>query len=212
MRRQPGHTNRSNGPTNGPSAMSSREAGSQGTAGPPGRPETSSPSSLDTLRQKIHTLQQAESREERADLRREADALLNEVEAHQASLEASCERFQELFDTAPTGYLVFDSKGRVEAVNLTGVEQLAAAKEKIADRPFGPFLEPDYRPLFHHHLRLTIEKQAKQVVEVVLRPTHGPSFWARLQSVPFPARDGTPRVRTAMINISEQKKLEQTLI
>jgi PAS domain S-box-containing protein len=182
---------------------------------------------IDALRKRAERVLEVETQEEREQIQRDVASLLEDLRVHQIELklqneelratqhdlETSRERYRELFDTAPTGYVVFDRDGIVQDINQTGADQLSARRKQVVGKPFLLFLQPEYRDLFSHHLGLTLDVEEEQVVEVILQPKNGSTFWARLQSVPFPGSGGGERsVRTAIINISEQKKLEQELI
>ena len=202
---------------------SSSEAKHRGTSGGAG-------DRFDVLRRRAEKLLEHDGDGERDDARRLVEELRvyqvelelqnNELRDARARLEASRERYRGLFDQAPIGYAVFTKDGIVKSINLTGVRHLSerntpepasAVRPRIEGKPFLLYLAPDYRDLFSHHLDLTLRTNTEQTTEVLMRRRDTSTFWARLQSVPFPDPDGQS-VRTALIDVTAQKELERELI
>lgn len=186
---------------------------------------------FDVLRRRAEKVLSRDSEEEKdADARQlieelrvyqvELELQNDELRDARARLEASRERYRELFDQAPIGYAVFSQDGIVKSINLTGVRHLStndtaepasAVRSRIEGKPFLLYLAPDYRDLFSHHLDLTLRTNVEQTTEVLMRRRDTSTFWARLQSVPFPDPEGKS-VRTAIIDVTAQKALERELI
>jgi PAS domain S-box-containing protein len=86
--------------------------------------------------------------------------LLHELQVHQIELEMQNEallqaqaqtlkalqRYTDLFDLAPVGYLNFDRQGCICRINVAGAALLGAAPMALLGRRFLDFLPPDQRP------------------------------------------------------------------
>ena len=68
-----------------------------------------------------------------------------ELRRSQVALEAARDRYQDLYDFAPVGYLTVGASGLIEEVNLTGASLLGAERNKLIGRPFVAFVAPDDR-------------------------------------------------------------------
>jgi signal transduction histidine kinase len=127
----------------------------------------------------------------------------------QSQLEETRDRFIELYDFAPNGYLTIDEHGIVHQINLTGAAWLAKSKQAIHGMPIGGFVAVGDRQAVmdflrkcrnyqegpsvncHVHIRST---EATRAVELICRPrTVG-----RL----------TRQYFIAMIDVTEQQRLE----
>lgn len=81
-------------------------------------------------------------------------ALINELQVHQAELEAqnhelkemqqlleeARDRYTDLYDLAPVGYLTLDKAGIVQSINLTGSTMLYQQRSHIIGKPFLMYL------------------------------------------------------------------------
>ncbi len=65
-----------------------------------------------------------------------------ELQATRADLEAGLERYADLYDFAPIGYLTLDSDGAIQTVNLTGARLLGLARCSAGWRAFRPLRLP----------------------------------------------------------------------
>ena len=84
----------------------------------------------------------------------EVRRLLHELQVHQielelqneelrgsrAEVEAGLERFTDLYDFAPVGYVTLDRDGVVRQVNLAGASMLGAERARLSGRRFGDFV------------------------------------------------------------------------
>ena len=80
-----------------------------------------------------------------------------ELQRARADLEAGLERYNELYDFAPMGYLTIDHDGAIQKMNF------------VAAR-LGHFVSREHRSTFKAFLRRIFESDAKEVCEVTLDP------------------------------------------
>ena len=88
--------------------------------------------------------------------------VLHELQVHQIELEmqndelqragdkmeALLEKYTDLYDFAPVGYLTLDHEGVIREANLTGASLLGVARSALVNRRFGFFVSPADRPGF----------------------------------------------------------------
>lgn len=155
----------------------------------------------------------------------EAKRLLHELQVHQVELEMqnrelrearalieeARDRYAELYDFAPVGYVVLDERGLITEINLTGASMLGKERSNIIGRPFFGYLNHQDVTPFMHILKECREKGKKVVAEVGLLKDGATLHVQDVQVVCVPAVDtGTSEkvVRAALTDISERKKAE----
>lgn len=142
-----------------------------------------------------------------------------ELRSARLELEVQREKYFELFELAPVGYLTLDDKG-IADVNVTAARMLGVERRQLLGRSFADFvLAPDGDTHYLHHRAL--EQTGKpQIYELRLRragsdastetiPGH---FWARLDAHRQPTNDGeTPRFWLTITDITKSKLAEAAL-
>ena len=154
-----------------------------------------------------------------APARTEADTqrLVHELQVHQielemqneelrqsrAEVEAGLERYTELYDFAPVGYLTLGRDGAIRQVNLTGARLLGVERARLPGRRFGVLVgEPD-RAGFNAFLEKVFASQAKEVCEVaLLKEGKGP---LNVHITATVSQDGQ-ECRVMMVDITERKQ------
>jgi PAS domain S-box-containing protein len=83
-------------------------------------------------------------------------------------VEAGLERYTELYDFAPVGYMTLGRDGAIRQVNLTGTRLLGVERGRLPGRRFGVLIvEPD-RAGFNAFLEKVFARQAQESCEVAL--------------------------------------------
>jgi PAS domain S-box-containing protein len=112
----------------------------------------------------------------------DAQRLVQELQVHQielemqnealresrAQVEAGLERYTDLYDFAPVGYLTLDRDGTIRQVNLTASLLLGVARAQLAGRRLGLFLGQPDRADFSVFLKKVFASPAKEVCEATL--------------------------------------------
>ncbi len=83
-------------------------------------------------------------------------------------MEAGYEKYSELYDFAPVGYLTFDRKGAIREANLAAAGLLGISRGPLLKQPFGLFVVPADRPRFHAFLKQVFESKGRQECELRL--------------------------------------------
>jgi len=72
--------------------------------------------------------------------------------ASELAREEAIQRYAELYDFAPTGYVSFDRSGRIEEINLTAARLLGFNRENLIGMPFAVLVYREDTTLFLEHL------------------------------------------------------------
>ncbi|NVO19854.1 MAG: PAS domain S-box protein [Bacteroidetes bacterium] len=115
------------------------------------------------LRQKAEELLRKDADKSAAQLSEaEVYKLVHEFQVHQIELKLqndelilareealkTTEKYLELFDFAPTGYITLSRKGEIQQLNLTAAKMLGKDRSRLIDRLFLMFISNDSRPNF----------------------------------------------------------------
>lgn len=152
----------------------------------------------------------------------EAQRLLHELQVHQIELEMqnaelrqardqaekALEKYSDLYDFAPIGYFTLDREGTISAANVTGATLLGIERSRLVGRRFGLFVSPETRPAFTAFLARVFAHQAKETCEMPLLNEGKPALFAQIEAV---SSASGQECRTAIIDISMRRKLEETL-
>jgi PAS domain S-box-containing protein len=151
------------------------------------------------------------------------EVLLHELQVHQIELEMqnrqlreaqqeleeARDRYANLYDFSPVGYLTLSESGVVQEINLTGAALLGMERGKIVGLPFIACLVPSSIQPFLTHLRNTFTTPGNSATEVLIKAKGGNTHIVSLESL---AVAGDKAVcRTVMNDITMQRKLALSL-
>lgn len=155
----------------------------------------------------------------------EADArrLLQELQVHQVELEIQnaelqearnrtevlLEKYTDLYDFAPVGYLSLDEQGRILEVNLTGAALLGVERSRLIKQPLLRYMVPRSQPAFLAFLEQVFAGHGKRVCEAALLTEAGTPFWANFHAAPaLSVRSPQKWCRVAVSDITTLKQAE----
>ncbi len=153
-------------------------------------------------------------------LARSAEELLHELQVHQIELEMqndalrktefalaeSRDRYVELYEFAPVGYLTLSTDGMIVEVNLTGVTLLGNERNKLLQTRFMPLVMAEDRDRWTRHFVAVKQGHAGRSVELLLQRGDGRVLEAQLDCVRV--EGSALGVRIALMDISARKRAE----
>jgi signal transduction histidine kinase len=130
--------------------------------------------------------------------------------ASMATLEEARDRYIELYDFAPNGYMTLDVRGLMREINLGAASLLGVERESLIGLPLLRYVGQAGRPAFLRYLgqcrRLTGD--GCQVIEVPLNTAAGP----RTVQLTCRPRAGDPShgevLFVTLVDVTEQRRLE----
>ena len=168
-----------------------------------------------------------DSRRQSSDLDKwDLQSLVEELEVHQAELEiqndelqgsedslrVALERYRDLFERAPIGYLIVDSQGCIREANSRAAELLGVDARSLTGRHLPEFIHDAAQDTFYLHRRALIQGEQRRVDDLALHPRDGRSLTIRLETVPEAGTDADdPRFRCALVDITARKQAEEAL-
>ncbi len=153
---------------------------------------------------------------------RPTEELLHELQVHQielemqnealrqaqVELEESRDRYVDLYEFAPVGYLTLTAGGLIAGVNLTGATLLGVERRALIDRRFVSLVAHEDSDSWYRHFLRALRQGERTSCEVELRRGDGIPCHARLDILRV-AEDGeAPVVRVALTDIGERRQAE----
>lgn len=127
-------------------------------------------------------------------------------------LEESRNRYADLYDYAPAGYVTFDDKGRIADINLAGAALLGMERTRLIGMPMSIFVDKNSYKLFFDHLRSCKLTGKKVITELILTPKNAAVIQAQIISMPLPGADGYGlQYRSIIADITERKLVEKEM-
>lgn len=155
----------------------------------------------------------------------EADALrlLHELQVHQVELElqnaelersrdeleAALERYTDLYDFAPVGYLTLTRDGGIYSANLTAADLLGVPRARLLGRRFVTFLPFPERPLFDAFLERTLTDTQRETCEVSLEPSGGGKRTFRVEATASPSGN---ECRVALLDVTGERAAQAEVL
>jgi signal transduction histidine kinase len=162
--------------------------------------------------------------EAKADARR----ILHELQVHQIELElqneelkqskaevdASREKYTDLYDFAPVGYCSLTADGTIQLVNFMGASLVGIERSQLMGRRFGLLVSSEHRPIFNSFLKQVFAGQTKQSGDFELLSQGKPPRTVNIEAQCLPSGlecravlvDISQRLRDAsMMRISEER-------
>ena len=166
-------------------------------------------------------LRSAEAKSVPAGAMADMQRLVHELQVHQielemqneelcesrAQVEAGLERYTDLYDFAPVGYLTLGRDGAIRQANLTAAQLLGVDRARLAERRFELFIDTPERAGFQAFLAKVLASPTKEVCEAtLLKKDEGP---CTVQITAILSQDGG-QYRVTMVDITERKLIEHT--
>ena len=145
-----------------------------------------------------------------------------ELRRAQLELEEARDRYAELYDFAPVGYVTLDDKGVIREANLMAGTILDSQRAGLVGKRLTDFILPSDQDAYHQHRRHTVASAIPSHSEIRLAAHADGSAerFVELQSISLRDAAGTARgCRTALLDITDRKcaeaereQLEETLL
>lgn len=135
-----------------------------------------------------------------------------ELRRTQLELEASREKYYDLYDLAPVGYFSLDQNNLILEVNLKGASLLGIERHLFVKKRFTQFIVSAFQDSFYMFQKGIFKTRSIQTLEVQLKRKNSTPFWAQLDGVATQETDGNfTHMRIIAIDISEKKQIQENL-
>lgn len=132
-----------------------------------------------------------------------------ELRAAQRELAVEHERYVDLFDRAPVGYLTLDRDGRITEANLTAATQLGVARDTMPNRLLQQFMVPADGDRWQRLQAQALRRGDPRRIEIRLRRHDGLPFHAQLDCLRVPSPGAEMQLRVTITDVSQRKMAER---
>lgn len=154
----------------------------------------------------------------------EEERLIHELQVHQVELEMqnvelrqtqleleeSRNRYRELYDFAPVGYLTLNKAGLILEANLTAAALLNVPRSSLIYMYFQSYMDQESADALHLLLRKSLAAGAKEMVECKLKPVDGTPFEISLNiDGEYDLSGRLVRYRVVLVDVSRLKLMER---
>ncbi len=126
----------------------------------------------------------------------------------QDELEFALEKYTDLYDFAPVGYLTIDQDGIIGAANFTAASYFGVGRNRLLGKRFVSIVAPGSRAEFVNFIFRVFSGQSKQLCEVALLKCFAQSIFVQLEALP--SASGR-ECRVALIDITRRRQMEEQI-
>jgi PAS domain S-box-containing protein len=125
------------------------------------------------------------------------------------SLRESRDRYVDLYDFVPDGYLTLNRDGLIDEINLTGAVLLGVERDKLRTRRFATFVAAEDQDRWHLHFSNVLKHDDTKICELELLVGDGGRLYVQMDCLRLSVAGQTPFVRIMVTNITKRKAAEQ---
>lgn len=130
----------------------------------------------------------------------------------QADLLESRDRYLDLYDFAPVGYLTTSSSGIIQAINLTLARWLGTDRQALIGKPLALYIQNMYMDRWYLTLKNNRRVERDEVPEIGFQACDGERFFARLDCLFLAGKDAELTVRITIVNLGSISLAEKKAI
>ena len=137
---------------------------------------------------------------------RELEMKNKELQEVQRRLEAYRDRYVDLYDSAPLGYVTLDEDGYIQEINLAGAALLGRDRAELTGYPMVDYISEQDKQVFLIAFAKCCGERREVITELTLTDNNGRSHFVQLRSVPvrFPDLEDT-FCKTAIADMTPRK-------
>jgi PAS domain S-box-containing protein len=154
------------------------------------------------------------------------ESLVHELRVHQIELELQCQelqraqveaeesrnRYRDLYESIPLGYLTVDGAGHIYDANPAAEALLGLGRNPPSDNFFSFFLSNSDSDAANLLCRKVLAEQKPDAIDLKMKKTDGSGFVAALQTAPVQRGEGKgERLRIAFRDITRRREVEEAL-
>ncbi len=134
-----------------------------------------------------------------------------ELRQAQAKIEDAKERYFDLYDLAPIGYLTLSAQGSILQANLTSTRLLEVVRAELIKQPITRFIYRDDQDIFYQLRKRLISTGEPQTCELRMVRSGGAILWAHLDATKAQDEGGAAALRIVLSDYSARKLAEDAL-
>ena len=152
-----------------------------------------------------------------------AEELIHELQVHQIELEMQAEelrrahlaleesrdKYLDLYDFAPLGYLTLTDKALISQANISAAALLGVDRSKLKHARFRTWIVIEDLEIWDRYFVNLTQSDKKHSVTLMLKRGDKATFPARLESIRLAGNSDNPSIRVAISDISDIRQSER---
>ena len=134
-----------------------------------------------------------------------------ELKMARDEVETALEKFTDLYDYAPVGYMTLNRDGIISDMNLRGASLLGIERARLRGRRFGQFVKGEYLPTFSAFIDTVFSGQDKDACELVLLNQEKLPIIVQIVQIEAKLDESGQNCRLALIDITARRQAEDAL-
>jgi PAS domain S-box-containing protein len=135
----------------------------------------------------------------------------DELRRVQQELESSREKYFDLYDLAPVGYVTLNEKGLILEANLTAATLLGRERGRLLRQPLSRFVCREDQDVYYLCRRQLVETRTHQMCEMRMVRKDGVPFWVQIDVTMAQNIGDAPVSRMIIIDISGHKRSDEAI-
>lgn len=141
----------------------------------------------------------------------ELEIQAEELKQARFTIEESRDKFLDLYEFAPVGYITLSNEAIILQANLTSATLFQIERKKLVQSRFRSWIHLSDRETWDHFFSVLLHRDLKFTETCLLQRKDGSVFPARLEGINLTNNPDNPSIRIAISDISDLKKAEQKL-
>jgi len=129
----------------------------------------------------------------------------------QRALEESRDKYADLYEFAPVGYLILTKNAEIEEANLTCTTILGVSRGKLIKDRFRRFVAQEDLEIWDRYFISVLRSAEKQTGDLHLLKSDGSRFRVRIESRRIGQEKNNPVIRMMISDITSEKRAEERL-
>lgn len=131
-----------------------------------------------------------------------------ELRRTQLELAAARDRYRDLYERAPVGYLTLDPRGRILEANLTAAAMLAHTPQGLRGRPLSAFMAAPEADRWRLCCKAAFSRTEPCRLELPLRRHDGTAFEGQLDGLRVNGADDRPGLRVTLTDVTLRRQAD----
>ncbi len=134
-----------------------------------------------------------------------------QLQQTQNALEQAHQRYENLYEFAPVGYLTLDSTGRITRANRAATQITGWPRRDLLNLRLERLVAVEAQDECRGQLRNALEQNTRTAGELPLSKPNGTRYWAHTEIVLLEDDNGSKAYRVALIDVTSRKESEEKL-
>ncbi len=135
----------------------------------------------------------------------------DELRRAEAALDASQNRYFDLYEMAPVGYCTLDKEGLIRQANLTASTLLGIHRSELFNKPISRFVLKEDGDIYYRFQKKFLASSEQHSCELRMIRRNEAPFWVHMTAVSAVDANGMTMVLLILSDITERRVSEETL-